>query len=95
MPITRRRPKRPAAPSDKPTAKNPLSRRCKNCPKMFTATRDQHYFCSAKCRKEFHDADNSAYGHVKHLFERQLQAHLKEFAELKARVEALEPPGWR
>jgi hypothetical protein len=46
-------------------------------------------FCSAKCRKAFHDAGNTAFGHVKHLYEKEHRALLREVTELRRQVEQL------
>jgi hypothetical protein len=73
-----------------PTRSDPVTRRCKNCPKMFKATRVDHVFCSGQCRFQFHKHGNTAYGHVKHLVEKQMRAQLKEIEKLKARLDNLE-----
>lgn len=83
----------PPNPLDDPktaSVRNPVRKRCENCGKLVMIMRPYQRFCSAKCRREFHDAHNSAYGHVKHLFARELDKHLNECQKLTARVDELE-----
>lgn len=81
-------PKRsPEAPASKD---NPKTRRCRNCPKMFTTIREYQHFCSARCRWEFHHYNNTGFGRVKHLVEKMLARQDAHIAELEARLKALE-----
>lgn len=57
---------------------------------MIIITRAYQRFCKAACRKAFHDAHNTSFGHVKHLFQKELRAHFKEFADLQRRVLQIE-----
>lgn len=93
----------PAGSDEKPSRAKPQRRRCDQCGKPMSVERFYQRFCSAKCRKAFHDAGNTAFGHVKHLYEKEHRALLKTIAELQARIEALEvwkaraasDPEWR
>ena len=76
----------PQESAERPTRTNPIRRRCKNCGKIFMAKRFDHVFCHRDCRFQFHQFDNTAFGHVKHLMERHMKAHLKEFEKLKREV---------
>jgi protein-arginine kinase activator protein McsA len=80
----------PADSDEKPSVANPQRKRCDNCGKIFMRVRFYARFCSAKCRKEFHDAGNTAFGHVKHLYEKQHRAILKRVNDLEVRLSTLE-----
>ena len=81
---------KPASDEPIPSSANPVRRRCKNCPRMFLAIRPDHVFCKPSCRFQFHKLNNTAFGTVKHLFDKHLRAHLKEFQMLEERVLLLE-----
>jgi hypothetical protein len=66
---------------DKPTRRNPVRRRCKNCGKMFNAVRPDHWFHTPACRKQFHK-NEGAFGKVKDLVAKELREHLKDFRKL-------------
>jgi hypothetical protein len=54
------------------------------------ATRADNWFCSATCRFQFHKLNNTGFGRVREIFDKQMRAHLKEFAKLQERVANLE-----
>jgi hypothetical protein len=53
--------------------------RCKNCPKFFPKTRRNRAFCSAQCKKEFHE-HGSAFGPLKDRLTKLIEQHSKEEA---------------
>lgn len=58
-----------------PTRTDPIRRRCTNCPKFFWAIRKDHRFCSARCRKEFHE-NGTAYGKLRERLYKDIEKKL-------------------
>lgn len=48
------RPESPSAAIPLPGSTKPKQRRCRNCDKRFTPTKDWQVFCCGPCRWEFH-----------------------------------------
>ena len=66
------------------TSKHTLreAKKCRNCPKMFTPTRDWQIFCSAKCRLQYWRADKAEIRHIKDT----LSEHDKRIKKLEGRA---------
>jgi hypothetical protein len=76
----------PKPPKVKPSKAHPVTRRCRNCPKMFPATREEQHFCSAQCRRQFHHVNNTGYGRVKHIVERTMRIQMREIERQAAAI---------
>ena len=72
-----------------PSRKHPVKRRCKNCPKIFGATRKDHEFCSPACRFQFHKMNNTGFGRVRAMFEKELRQIKAELDFLKRQLETM------
>jgi ribosomal protein S14 len=80
----------PAQTDEKPSRAKPQRRRCDQCGKPMSVERFYQRFCSAKWRKAFHDAGNTAFGHVKHLYAKEHRALLLRISELEVMVARIE-----
>lgn len=68
---------------------NPKTRRCRNCPKMFTTIRDYQRFCSASCRKQFFEYNNTGYGRVKYIVDKRMRQMENQIAEIEQTLTSL------
>jgi uncharacterized protein with PIN domain len=55
-------------------------RGCKNCPKRFEYRREDHVFCSAKCRKEFWRHGGASFNRLVEQLRRALMPEVIEAA---------------
>jgi protein-arginine kinase activator protein McsA len=80
---TGRPPKRKTAPPEKEY------RVCKNCPRKFRVFREDHFFCSDECRKEYHRHGYPNYRRMRDDLRRELGPLVEEkIRPLLATIEA-------
>ena len=56
----------------------PVNRVCRNCPRKFLATREQHYFHSEECRKEYHRHGGVNYSRIREDLKRDLRPMIQQ-----------------
>ena len=81
----------PALAAAKPAKESlPKSRHCRFCNKIFKPSRAHHWFCCARCRKNFH-RDQTAYGALRLKLLKVIDKRVMEkIQELRAMLEECE-----